>query len=158
MIAGVRKLHVLTVVHSYDKTSCQRQLQGVSSRVYGYSIFFLVACVALMTLHFFGLNLSCHFSCHACSCVRSCCSSWQSRTDFTDLYITQSSANSRTVDVVCSARSLMKIRKSSGPSTDPRGMPDFADAGPDVSPSTTTLWVLPSRNDCIHPYRLPSMP
>ena len=95
-----------------------------------------------MTLHFFGLNLSCHLSCHACSCMRSCCSSWQSRTDFTDLYITQSSANSRTMDVVCSARSLMKIRKSSGPSTDPCGEPDFTDAGPDVSPSTTTLWVL----------------
>ena len=29
MIAGVRKLHVLTGVHSYDKTSCQRQLHGV---------------------------------------------------------------------------------------------------------------------------------
>ena len=85
-----------------------------------------------MTLHFLGLNLSCHPSCRACSCMRSCCSSWQSRTDFTDLYITQSSANSRTVDVVCSARSLMKIRKSSGPSTDPCGMPDFTDAGPDV--------------------------
>ena len=75
----------------------------------------------------------------ACSCMRSCCSSWQSRTDFTDLYITQSSANSRTVDVACSARSLMKIRKSSGPSTDPFGTPDFADASPDVSPYTTTL-------------------
>ena len=68
--------------------------------------------------------------------MRSCCSSWQSRTDFTGLYITQSSANSRTVDVVCSARSLMKIRKSSGPSTDPCGTPDYTDAGPDVSPST----------------------
>ena len=115
----------------------------------------LISC--LMTLHFLGLNLSCHLFCHACSCMRSC-SSWQSRTDFTDLYITQSSANSRTVDVVCSARSLMKIRKSSGPSTDPCGTPDFTDAGPDVSPSTTTLSVLHSRNDCIHPYMLPSMP
>ena len=95
-----------------------------------------------MTLHFFGLNLSYHLSCHACSCMRSCCSSWQSCTDFTDLYITQSSANSRTVDVVCSARSLMKIRKNSGPSTDPCGTPDFTDAGLDVSPSTTTVVVV----------------
>ena len=64
------------------------------------------------------------------------CQNWQSRTDFTDLYMTQSSANSRTVDVVCSSRSLMKIKKSSGPSTNPCGTPDFIDAGPDVSPST----------------------
>ena len=56
------------------------------------------------------------------------------------------------------ARSFMKIRKSSCPSTDPYVTPDFTDAGPDVSPSTTTLWVLPLRKDCIHPYRLPSMP
>ena len=119
-------------------------VRGVSSRVYGNSIFFLVACVALMTLHFLGLNLSCHLSCHACSCMRSCCSSWQSRTDFTDLYITQSSANSRTVDVVCSARSLMKIRKSSGPSTDPCGTPDFTDAGPNVSPSSFKKRLYPS--------------
>ena len=102
-------------------------VRGVSSRVYGYSIFLLVACVALMTLHFLGLNLSCHLSCHGCSCMRSCCNFWQSRRDFTDLYITQSSANSRTLDVVCSARSLMKIRKSSAPSTDPCGTPDFTD-------------------------------
>ena len=33
----------------------------------------------------------------------------------------------------------MKIRKSSGLSTDPCGTPDFTNAGPDVSPSTTTL-------------------
>ena len=130
----------------------------VSSRVYGYSIFFLVACVALMTLHFLGLNLSCHLYCHACSCMRSCYSSWQPPTVFTDLYTTQSSANSQTVEFVCSARSLMKIRKSRGPSTDPCGTPDFTDAGPDVSPSTTTLWVLPLRNDCIHPHRLLLMP
>ena len=45
----------------------------------------------------------------------------------------------RTVDFVCSARSLMKIRKSSGPSTNPFGTPDFTDTDPDVSSSTITL-------------------
>ena len=43
--------------------------RGMSSRVYEYSVFFLVACVALMMLHFLGLNLSCYLSCHACSCM-----------------------------------------------------------------------------------------
>ena len=27
MIAGVIQLHVLSVIHSYNKTNCQRQLQ-----------------------------------------------------------------------------------------------------------------------------------
>ena len=130
-------------------------VRGVSSRVCGYSIFFLVACVALMTLHFLGLNFSWHLSCHACSCIRSCTVVAPDNHVQTSLIY---KSNSRSVDVVCSARSLMKIRKSSGPSTNLCGTPDFTDAGPNVSPSTTTIWVLPSKSDCIHPYRLPSMP
>ena len=117
-------------------SSCYNEYLTESLYAFMFNKTFVI--VIVMTLHFFGLNLSCHLSCHACSCMRSCCSSWKSRTDFTDLYITQSSANSRTVDVVCLARSLMKIRNSSGPSTNPCGTPNFTDAGPHVSPSTTS--------------------
>ena len=38
MIAGVKLRHVLSVVHSYNKTNCQRQLQSpVSDQCYFYS-------------------------------------------------------------------------------------------------------------------------
>ena len=40
------------------------------------------------------------------------------------LYKTQSSANSRTDDLIVSGRSLMKIRNRTGPKTDPCGTPD----------------------------------
>ena len=57
--------------------------------------------------------------------------------DAIGMYITQSSVNKRTVDDVWSAKSLMKIRKSRGPNTEPWGTPDFTAAESDISPSTT---------------------
>ena len=53
-----------------------------------------------------------------------------------------SSANSFTVDIMSSDRSLMYIRKKSGPKMDPCGTPAFTSNHSDVWPSSTTLWNL----------------
>ena len=106
-------------------------------------------------VHLALLNFSCHLSSYLCSWLRSSWGTLQSWTLAICLYITQSSANRRTVDDVCSAKSLMKIIKGSGPNTEPCGTPDFTAAASDVSPSTSTLCVRPSKNDLIQ-LHLPS--
>ena len=120
------------------------------SSSYPKTIFFCRARFALIMLHLAMLNLSCHLSSHSCSLLRSSWKTLQSWTLAIYLYITQSSANRRTVDDVCSAKSLIRIRKSSSPNTEPCSTPDFTAAASDVSPSTTTLCVRPSKNYLIH--------
>ena len=51
----------------------------------------------------------------------------------------QSSANSRTDDLILSGRSLMKIRNRTGPKTDPCGTPDRTGTGSEARPSNTTF-------------------
>ena len=53
-----------------------------------------------------------------------------------------SSANSFTVDVMSTDRSLMYIKKKSGPKMDPCGTPAFTGNHSDVWPFRTTLWNL----------------
>ncbi|KAH3796132.1 hypothetical protein DPMN_149699 [Dreissena polymorpha] len=55
-----------------------------------------------------------------------------------DLYMTQSSANRRTLDFTDEGRSLMKSRNRRGPRTDPLGTPEITGAMVEVAPSTTT--------------------
>ena len=100
-------------------------------------------------LHLALLNFSCHLFSYSCSWLRSSWRTLQSWTLTICLYITPSSTNKRTVDDECSVKSLMKIRKSSGPNTEPWGTPDFTSAASDISPFTTTLCVHPSKNDVI---------
>ena len=45
------------------------------------------------------------------------------------LYKTQSSANRRTDDLILSGRSLINIKKRTGPKTDPCGTPDKTGTG-----------------------------
>ena len=58
------------------------------------------------------------------------------------LYSKQSSANSRAVELTLNGKSLIKTRKSSGPSTVHWGTPDVTGAGADFSPYTTSCRVL----------------
>ena len=64
-------------------------------------------------------------------------------------YTAVSSANNLTWDWMFSGRSLMYNRKRSGPSTEPWGTPEVTLTSSDDSPSSTTVWVRPIRNDCI---------
>ena len=131
----------------YDVLSVS--FSNTPSTSYPKTIFFCRACVALIMLHLALLNFSCHIFSHSCSWLRSSWRTLQSWTLAICLYITQSSANRQTTDDVCSAKSVMKIGKSSGPNTEPCGTPDFIAAASDVSPSTTTLCVCPSKNHLI---------
>ena len=53
-----------------------------------------------------------------------------------------SSANSFTVDVMSTDRSLMYIKKKNGPKMDPCSTPAFTGNHSDVWPFRTTLWNL----------------
>ena len=61
-----------------------------------------------------------------------------------------SSANNRIFDLVLSGRSLMFIKNSIGPRTEPWGTPDVTGTVPDFSFSRTTVYVRPERKACIH--------
>ena len=54
--------------------------------------------------------------------------------------------------------SYIMIMKRIGPRTDPCGTPDFTSAGSDFVPFTSTVWVLPCRNEYIHRPNLPPIP
>ena len=55
------------------------------------------------------------------------------------LYKTQSSAKRRTDDLILSGRSLINIKKRTGPKTDPWGTPDKTGTGSEAWPSNTTF-------------------
>ena len=65
-------------------------------------------------------------------------------------YTAVSSANNLTWDWIFSGRSFMYNRKRSGPSTDPWGTPEVTGTSFEDSPSNTTVWVCPIKNDWIH--------
>ena len=52
----------------------------------------------------------------------------------------------------------MYCKKRSGPRTEPCGIPDFTGTSSDASPSRTTAWVQPTKNDLIHQKVLPRTP
>ena len=118
---------------------------------YWWEILCLVALVMEMMLHFFTLNCIPQVLLHWVSLSRSCCSMWQSACILTSRHRRQSSANRRIDEDVSAVMSLMKMRKSRGPSTVPWGTPDITGASLEVNPSTTTLWFLHDRNDSTHP-------
>ena len=62
----------------------------------------------------------------------------------------ESSANKARADSTVSGISLMYMRKSKGPNTDPCGPPDSTCDCGDVVPLTTTHWVLFDRKSVIH--------
>ena len=76
-------------------------------------------------------------------------STWLSCMLVTVRYTAVSSANNLTWDWMFSGRSLMYNRKKSGPSTEPWGTPEVTLTSSDDSPSSTTVWVQPIRNDWI---------
>ena len=62
----------------------------------------------------------------------------------------QSSANSQTVELeIHSGRSFMYTRNRMGPSTVPCGTPEVTGTDVEVSPSSTTAWVLFLRKSAI---------
>ena len=65
-------------------------------------------------------------------------------------YTKQSSANSLTDEVILSVMSLIKIRKSNGPSTVPCGTPEVTGTTLDDTPSTITHCFLLLRRLLIH--------
>ena len=92
-----------------------------------------------MTKHFAVLNPICQSFSHLVNLLMSSCKISQSFTDFICRYKIQSSANKRTCDLTADGRSLMCIRKSSGPSTVPCGTPDVTGELVDWEPSSTTF-------------------
>ena len=69
----------------------------------------------------------------------------------------QSSANSLVWELIFSRRSLINIRKSTGPHTDPCGTPFTTGTFSDDCPSTITSWDLFPRKDAIHMNVMPLM-
>ena len=104
--------------------------------------------VTLSTLHFFGWNAMPHLVSHSASILRSSWSASQSEMPLICLHTMQSSAKSLEFEVILSGRSLMNMRKSIGPSTDPWGTSLATGTLSDELPSTTTLWVRPDRKRC----------
>ena len=70
----------------------------------------------------------------------------------------ESSAKSRMFDDILSVRSLMYIRKRSGPRTDPCGTPDWMDSQDDSMPFKTTLCLRLLRKSDMSAQSWPSMP
>ena len=61
-----------------------------------------------------------------------------------------SSANNRILDLVLSGRSLIYIKISIGPRTEPWGTPYVTGTVPDFSFSRTTVCFRPEKNACMH--------
>ncbi len=72
-----------------------------------------------MVLYLPGIKAMHHQSSQDSSRFRSSCSTMQSSSLATDLYTTQSSANSRTLNWTECGRSLMKVKQRTGPRTVP---------------------------------------
>ena len=73
-------------------------------------------------------------------------------------YTAVSSANKWTGDCKLSGRSLMYSKNKMGPRTDPWGAPDDTGSSSELSPSRTTVWLLPTRKDSVHLSALPWTP
>jgi hypothetical protein len=71
------------------------------------------------------------------------------------LYMRQSSADSRVVDLNNDGKSLIKSRNNRGPRTVPWGTPDETVLAGDVWPSSTTCWLRSKRKLAIQSCRCP---
>ena len=110
------------------------------------------------TWHFSALNWSSHLSDHFSSIVISRCIFSASHSEPIFRYSFASSANSKPLDSMLSRRSLINMTKSSGPSTDPWGIPLMTAAGIELTPFTFTVCVLPVRKASIQSKIFPVMP
>ena len=93
-------------------------------------------------LHFPKLNSICHFSDHSVNLLISSCKCCLSASLLIFLNTFVSSANFNTLLVMSSSKSLMYIKNTIGPNTDPCGTPLQTDFQFETSPSTTTLYLL----------------
>ena len=99
-----------------------------------------------MTKHLSTLNSISHLASHLPSASRYCCRRLVSFLSVMSRYYTQSSAKSLTLLLVIdSCRSLMYARNKTGPRTVPCGTPLVTGLGVEVSPSSSTRWVLSVR-------------
>jgi len=96
-------------------------------------------------LAFCNVNSICHLSAQSQSLFRSCCNCSPSAELVTFLNILVSSANLSIMLMMSTSKSLIKIRNSSGPRTDPCGMPLNVSAHFELNPSKQTLCFLPLR-------------
>ena len=96
-----------------------------------------------MTKHLSTLNSISHLASHLPSESRSCCRRSVSFLSVMSRYNTQSSAKGLTLLLVIdSCRSFMYARNTTGPRTVPCGTPLVTGLGVEVSPSSSTRWVL----------------
>ena len=91
-----------------------------------------------MTTQFSGWKAICHYFSQSSSAARSFYRSSVSFPLKMGLYSWQSSAKRRASELVTSGRSLMKVKKSSGPRTVPCGTPDNTSAVDEAWPSRRT--------------------
>ena len=78
-----------------------------------------VACDRRNTKHVEVLNLICYVSCHLERVLRSDWHCWRSGEHLIGVYMTQSWANSLTVELMLFGKSLIYVRKSKEPSSVP---------------------------------------
>ena len=105
--------------------------------------------VTWITWHLPGLNSISQVLSQCWRDFKSGWSTWLSCMLVTVRYTAVSSANNLTWDWMFSGRSLMYNKKRSGPRTEPWGTPEVTLTSSDDSPSSTTVWVRPIRNDWI---------
>ena len=101
-----------------------------------------------MTKHLSTLNSISHLASHIPSASRSCCRRLVSFLSVMSRY-TVVSKESTLLLVIDSCRSLMYARNKTGPRTVPCGTPLVTGLGVEVSPSSSTRWVLSFRKAVI---------
>ena len=110
------------------------------------------------TLHFSSLKLICHFCAQFDNLSRLSCNSKTCPVDRTVLAIFVSSSNFEIMHVRSSSISLIYIKNSSGPSTDPWGTPLVTLVHAEALPLMTTLCFLSVSQFSIHFNMLPLIP
>ena len=145
-----RSLVIETPRYECESVSCNIDWPSVY-----WWVDFVLECETFRTKHFLALNCICQLSCHSESVFKSVCKRSTSESSWMGRYITQSSANKRTSDVILSGRSFIYAKNKRGPRTVPWGTPDLTCTHCEWSPSTTTrcrrlvrkfeiqVWVLP---------------
>ena len=129
-----RSLVIETPRYECESVSCNIDWPSVY-----WWVDFVLECETFSTKHFLALNCICQLSCHSESVFKSVCKRSTSESSWMGRYITQSSANKRTSDVILSGRSFIYAKNKRGPRTVPWGTPDLTCTHCEWSPSTTTL-------------------
>ena len=127
--------------------------QNLYDMVNGDNLFDIVSAT-----HFEELNCINQVSAHFSKRNKSCCSMLASDIQSIFLYSRQSSANKWHVEFKHKGKSLMNIRNSNGPTTEPCGTPLSTFAGPEVQPSHTTLCMRSRKNEAIQSKTWPLIP